>query len=785
MIAWYLAPLLLILIVCGVAPAAESLDAARVAQIAPMLSDQPTGLGTPIADRATWDKLALDPAFAPTLTRAEGYLTEPLPEQPDDLFLDFSRTGNRTRWQKVAGLRRGRLAPLVIAECLENKSRFLPRLEELIEALCAERTWVMPAHDAKLTNFKGEAIDIDLVSSALAWDLATADWLLSDKLSPDLRAKLRQNIQTRVLTPYRDMFTGARPVNWWMLTTSNWNAVCLAGVTGAALAQIPDKQLRAEYVAAADKYVRNFLNGFTSDGYCSEGLGYWDYGFGNFVWLSETVRQATGGKLDFLLLPNAKAPAMFGANIGMVGGVSPAFADCGVNAQPDPSIMWFVNRRLGLGLTAYDTLRPGSGLGSLSHGMLLNFPNGASETAPATEAQKSLLRTWFEQAGILIGRPAAGSNAKLAVALKGGHNSEHHNHNDVGSYVVVAGRRAVLLDPGGEVYTARTFSSKRYDSKLLSSYGHPVPLVAGQMQKVGADARGEVLRTDFTNDVDTIEFDLKSCYAVPDLKTLTRTFVYSRAGEGSLKIIDKVEFTTPQTFETPLITRGRFKETDKGKLLIYDADQVIDVTVQVTGGDYQIKSDLIEEDSAVKPTRLALAFTAPVTTATVEVTVAPGELPGAGTGLLKNGGFEFETFYWDIPTDGLAEISTQQAAEGTHSLKLIDNTASNGTNISSARLPATGDKAYTLSGQLFTVSGKGIGLYLKCYNDEGELLNTSDGKGNLTPAGSPEGPAGKWEPFAYRFQTPPGTTYMTVWIHSYNAAQVEAYLDDLKVEPLL
>jgi hypothetical protein len=579
------------------------------------------------------------------------------------------------------------------------------------------------------------------------------------------------------------MFSGARAANWWMFTTSNWNAVCLAGVTGAALAQIPDKQLRAEYVAAADKYVRNFLNGFTPDGYCSEGLGYWDYGFGNFVYLTETVRQATGGKLDFLLLPNAKAPAMFGANIAISGGVYPAFADCGVTAKPDFPIMWFVNRRLGLGLSDYDTLRPGSGLGSLSQGMLLNFPNGASETAPATQTQKSLLRTWFEQAGILISRPAPGSKTKLGVALKGGHNNEHHNHNDVGSYVVVSGRRAVLLDPGGEVYTARTFSAQRYDSKLLNSYGHPVPLVAGQMQKVGAESRGEVVRTEFTDDVDTIEFNLKSCYPVPDLKTLTRTFVYSRAGEGSLKILDKVEFATPQTFETALLTRGRFKQPEQGKLLIYDADEVVEATVKVTGGDYEIKSDQIQEDSVVKPTRIAIVFTKPVTTATVEVTVAPGELPGVGTGLLKNGGFEFESFYWDIPNDGLAEISTEQASEGTHSLKITDKTASNGTNINSAQLPATGDQTYTLSGSLFTVSGSGIGIYVKYYSEAGTLLNASDGKGNIAPVISPEGPAGKWQPFSDKFQTPPGTAYMTIWIHSYNTAQVEAYLDDLRIEP--
>jgi hypothetical protein len=43
-------------------------------------------------------------------------------------------------------------------------------------------------------------------------------------------------------------------------------------VTGTALAQVEERRERAEFVAAAEKYCRNFLRGFTPDGYCSEGL---------------------------------------------------------------------------------------------------------------------------------------------------------------------------------------------------------------------------------------------------------------------------------------------------------------------------------------------------------------------------------------------------------------------------------------------------------------------------------------------------------------------------------
>ncbi|MGD9498806.1 MAG: hypothetical protein AB7Y46_21105, partial [Armatimonadota bacterium] len=256
----------------------ERPDAARVQAIAALLPAQPQGLGRPITDRETWDALAATPAYQAVIARAEGLLDQPLPEQSDDLYLDFSRTGNRTRWQNVANARRGRLHPLVLAECAENRGRFLPAIEELVAVLCAERTWVMPAHDRSLANFNRERIDIDLASSALAWHLATTAWLLGERLSAQTRALIRANVHERVLEPFRAMCCGEREPNGWLHTTNNWNAVCLAGVTGAALAQIEDASLRAEFIAAAEHYSQNFLNGFTPDGYCSEGLGYWNYG---------------------------------------------------------------------------------------------------------------------------------------------------------------------------------------------------------------------------------------------------------------------------------------------------------------------------------------------------------------------------------------------------------------------------------------------------------------------------------------------------------------------------
>src|SRR5919199_4763167 len=116
----------------ALAPPAEALpdpaattppDPERVRVLAAMLPEKPVGVGRPLSDRAAWTELARRPAFRDVIPRAEKLLAEPLPEQPDDLFLDFSRTGNRRRWERVAFQRRGRVSALALAEWMEPGTR--------------------------------------------------------------------------------------------------------------------------------------------------------------------------------------------------------------------------------------------------------------------------------------------------------------------------------------------------------------------------------------------------------------------------------------------------------------------------------------------------------------------------------------------------------------------------------------------------------------------------------------------------------------------------------------
>lgn len=757
-------------------------DPARAAQIAPMLPERPAGPGHPIADRAAWSAFASQPVRDALIRKAEEYLKTPLPETTDDLFLDFTKTGNRTRWQAVAGQRRGRLPELVLAECIESKGRFLPAFHELARSLCAERTWTLPAHDRKLENFHGKAISIDLASSDVAWQFAVALHLLGDRVQPDVRALIRSRVDSWVLNPARDGITGKAKEQYWMRATHNWNAVCTAGVTGAALALADSREDRARFAAAAEASMKYFLSGFTADGYCSEGMGYWNYGFGRFLLLAETLIQATSGRLNLLDDPGVKAPAQFPRNIHVQNGVYPAFADCSVGSRPAAPYMFFINRYFQIGWPEYDVIENAGATGGLPESLLFGFPNSASEKPAPKTMPKDGLRSWFKDAGILIARPTAGSSSRFAVALKGGHNAEHHNHNDLGSYLAVVGREPIILDPGGEVYTARTFSKDRYTSKVLSSYGHPVPVVGGRLQRSGRDAQAKILKASFSDETDTLAIDITTAYDTPGLKRLVRTFTYSRSGDGHLVIRDDIALDKPASFESALITLDPWRQADPKTLHISGARASLKAEIDTGGHPFSIAAEEIREDVKTRnlPQRIAIALTQPVTQASVSVKLSP--LPRSALGAQPtNGDFEQGSAGWQLD-DRISAITEEFKASGKRSLRITDTSRKDGSSAHSPPALLIAPGRHEVRGKYINISGKGIGVYVRFLDAEDRPIATDGDRHPIGLLGDGR-PSKEWTPFAFAFDPPQGTDAAYVWIHSMSSAIVDGCIDDVQIAP--
>ncbi|MBU4199007.1 MAG: heparinase II/III-family protein [Verrucomicrobia bacterium] len=614
-------PLFLALSLGGQEPATTKPKENNIMEISSYLDTKPVGPGIRISDREKWDKLEGVESYMNILKKAGDLLKEPMPKTSDELYLDFTKTGIRSNWEKVNfGSRRSRIKTFTVAECLENKGGFIPAIEEAVSDICKEKTWVMPAHDRGLGNFNGKITEIDLGSSMFALDLATSYFVLGDKLSRGCRTMIEENISRRILIPYKDMVTGKQPMNWWLKAENNWNAVCLGCVTAAGLTMLESKEDRAWFISEALKYSKYYLAGFTEDGYCSEGLDYWSYGFSYYVILAESILKATHGEINLFDDEKTKVISEFPSKIEIMNGVSPAFADCGVKAKPLASLVKHISSRYGKTSGVYNNLVIDI---ALFYCLAVSFPEKA-EPPIFTERGNSDLRTWFNNAGILICRPAKDSSCKIGVALKGGHNGEQHNHNDVGSYVVVMGKEPVVLDPGSETYTARTFSDRRYESNFLNSFGHSVPVVGGQLQKTGADARAKILKTDFTDDCDAFAMDIASAYAVNELQSLKRTFVYSRKGDGSLTVTDEVSFSKPMSFETAVITLGTFEKKSDSALIISSGKEKLLAEFSTDGGAIEIISGEIGETHGnIKPLRIGFKLKIPVEKATITVIYSP------------------------------------------------------------------------------------------------------------------------------------------------------------------
>jgi hypothetical protein len=317
----------------------------------------------------------------------------------------------------------------------------------------------------------------------------------------------------------------------------------------------------------------------------------------------------------------------------IINGVWPAFGDSavfGLHSKPLAPLMTFLNRRFNLD-NGYDhadlalQLNSEDSLGFPLSAIMIFQRLCAPDRTVKAQSPKPPLRDYFETVGVLIGRPMTRDG--IGVALKGSDQDGAHGHLDAGSYVVVSGTRPILLDPGKETYTSRTFSERRFESKLLNSFGHPVPMVAGQLQAntIGKQA---VRCADLSNSADTLVLDLTSAYSVHPLKNLTRTFIYSREGSGSLSVIDQVSFTVPQNFGTALITLGTWRQQTDGSLIIRDGKEALRVAIDTGKRAFSIRAETIVEDATVKPTRIGINLKESVMDATVTLKISPVQSGG-------------------------------------------------------------------------------------------------------------------------------------------------------------
>jgi len=449
------------------------------------------------------------------------------PALPAAVFLDFSRNGNRSRYEGPHFERREALIQLVMGECVEGNGRFLDDIVNGIWAVCEESFWGVSAHSYS-RHFERGLPDtsfpvVDLFAAETGSLLAWTHYLLRSTLSRELPVvldRIEREVQSRILVPYRTvddwMWLGIeqradkRPPN-------NWNPWIHSNVLAANLLLEADAEVRAATVDRALTGIDAFLAGYHSDGGCDEGISYWGRAGRSLFDCLDLLARASDDQLNAFDIPLIQEIGryVYRAHIGGAWYVN--FADGAAKTTPEVGVVYHYGKRIddpNLIAQAAEAERTRKGLPEtkLSIGRVLATTFGPIPDEIAAQPPPLISESWMDGIQVLTAREQAGSSKGLFIAAKGGHNAESHNHHDIGQFIVGLDGAPVLIDVGVETYTRKTFSDKRYEIWTMQSAYHNLPTVNGHQQLPGPEFRAKDVEADISDSAVELSLDISAAY---------------------------------------------------------------------------------------------------------------------------------------------------------------------------------------------------------------------------------------------------------------------------------
>lgn len=461
-----------------------------------------------------WRKPLLAPFVREILRRADAEVASPLPELTDELYRNYVASGARLPFEQAYFSRRRQLARAAVALLIEATPGRVDGFVRKLRGVFEEESWALPAHVHTATG-KDRSV-IDLFAAETANLMGECLNVFGAVIPTDLQADILRRLHGEIFHRYLQ-----DPPFWWTKVTNNWNAVCHQGVLGAALAVSDDEALLADLLLRAASALPAFLDGYGEDGACSEGPGYWVYGFGWFSVLNEQLETRSGGELSlFAGDEKARRIAAYGPAAVLAKHRVVNFSDCAQTIVVRPPLLAYLGRRLDLPECRDEAAENYAWLADnpfdyegqrvdLFHWLryFLHCPADAAPRRPAPKADR-----YFPNLEVWIARGRDRAGHLWEIAAKGGHNDEHHNHNDVGSFILNIDGTPFISEIGAPEYVRDFFGPRRYEFLAARSLGHSVPLVNGHEQAAGAARRGTVKRAETESDTPSFELDYPSAY---------------------------------------------------------------------------------------------------------------------------------------------------------------------------------------------------------------------------------------------------------------------------------
>ena len=484
-----------------------------------------------------------------------------IPQTPYSLYREFERSGLRDRYQAAYFLKRAQLTRAVF-ETIVGEDGLVDILHDLLWSICEETSWLVPAHEEQGPDFwelkpsprsnpwgthtalTREPDSIDLFAAETGASLAETVYLLGDRLSPEVRQRVRQEVQRHIFKPY--LAYGRQ--HWWFKGALNWNGVCNGSIGLAFMRLENDPQTLVEALEMVLEGLEAYAaTGFEADGGSIEGPSYWDYGMQYFVTLADLLYERSGGEINLLATRRMKNIAHYPLGMALAPGTYINFGDAPEQAALRPGIVQRLAERAGVselrglilepehwGPSPYPVAKLAITLRDAAwwDGQIQPFPQVSGEDyyLPHCAVIKYVGRTEY-------GLP-------VVLAAKAGHNDGHHSHTDIGNFILHVDGESLLCDPGRGLYSREYFREQRYQNFFTNSFSHNVPRINGKLQRPGPEFggcqqyHGEIIEHDERDGVKRVVMELHLAYDIPELVQLRRTLTMS-AKSGETLLVDE------------------------------------------------------------------------------------------------------------------------------------------------------------------------------------------------------------------------------------------------------
>lgn len=490
------------------------------------------------------------------IEKAERKLNYSWPTITATQYMDFSRTGNRVRYDSLLLERRQDLASLVVAECIENQGRFMDDIINGIWCICEESFWGIPGHGymMKRQDPLPDVTDpiIELFAAETAALLSWAYFLLKKKLDVSsimVCERIHLEVKSRILDPYLQ-----RTDFWWMgfnqeRMLNNWNPWCHSNCLLAFLLLENDQQRREEAVLKALRSLDKYIERLDSDGGCEEGPKYWIYAGGKLFDCLELLYGATSGSMDVFQEPLIQNVGRYIYKSYIDGNYYANFADSSAIVHIPAELMYRYGRRINdaklSGLGAIEMKKKREEATHVEFSTMFRLLSAIfhyKEMEQDIGESPYVRDAWLGGIQVMVAREQEGSSMGLYLAAKGGHNDESHNHNDIGHFIVYCDGSPMIIDPGVGTYTSKSFFSERYSIWSNQSAYHNLPLINGLQQLAGRQHRADQVIYTQEDSVASITMNIENAY--PDSAGITswkRSISLIRDSNPTIEIKDNFQ----------------------------------------------------------------------------------------------------------------------------------------------------------------------------------------------------------------------------------------------------